>query len=451
MFEIPVGAAPVSTTALLAGLSHALDLTEGHPRGHAERSCVIGLAIADRLQLPASTRSDLVHAMLLKDAGCSSNAARVYQLFGGAEHAVKRAVWERDWRRFGEQLSYALAWTERGGSPAARFRRLASLAAAGPAAGRELFQIRCTRGAEIAGMLGFSADVTAAIYAMDEHWDGGGHPQGIAGPAIPIIARIIGVAQVMEIFWHLGGPDAAHDVVAARGGRWFDPEIARVVSSFAANDPVWHQIADAEVTSTLIARVPVDAAQRCTPERLDRIAQAFALIIDGKSPYTFSHSDRVASYATAIGRRMGADARFLTRLRHAALVHDIGKLTVPNSILDAPGALTDQQWAIVRQHPAFTYSILQRVPVLTSLASDAASHHERLDGLGYHRGLTGNELSLTARILCVADVTDALAADRPYRAAMAPDEVLGILRKGAGSQFCAACVDVCSPELVAAA
>src|SRR3712207_554658 len=111
---MPARAVPstsASLTAILAGLSHALDLTAGHPRGHAERACRIGQSLARVLGLSDTTRRDLVHATLLKDAGCSSNALRVYEVFGGPEHGVKRAVWERDWRRFGEQLRYALAWT----------------------------------------------------------------------------------------------------------------------------------------------------------------------------------------------------------------------------------------------------------------------------------------------------------------------------------------------------
>jgi hypothetical protein len=169
----------VTTTALLAGLSHALDLTEGHPRGHAERTCTLGLALAARLQTPGLA-SDLVHAFFLKDAGCSSNAARVYELFGGPEHGVKRAVWERDWRSPIAQVVDAAGWVERGGSPGARLKRLCRLAVAGSHASREIFQIRCARGAEIASHLGFPPEVTSAIHDMDEHRDGGGHPRGLA-------------------------------------------------------------------------------------------------------------------------------------------------------------------------------------------------------------------------------------------------------------------------------
>lgn len=438
-----------SVTAILAGLSHALDLTEGHPRGHAERACLIALRLAETTGMGEADRAELVHATLLKDAGCSSNAARVYEMFGGPEHGVKRAVWERDWRRYGERLRYALTWTERQGPFVAKFRKLAALATM-PGGARELFQIRCARGAEIARRIGCSERIAAAIHDMDEHWDGGGHPRGLRGHDIPLMARIIGLSQVMEIFWGLGGPQAAVDVARTRACTWFDPDLVRAAESLVDDRPLWDALFAPDLTARVLAVMPAPQQVTVDDHRLDQIAEAFGAIIDGKSPFTFDHSARVAAYAVAIGRRAGLDAASVRRLRRAGLVHDMGKLTVPNSILEKPGALSADEWTVVRQHPAYTLQILERVPLLDELALDAASHHERVDGRGYHRGLEGAQLSPTARILAVADVMDALAADRPYRAGMSPDRVLDILTTDAGSHFCERCVDVCSTDLIAA-
>ena len=427
--------ASVGLTTILAGLSHALDLTEGHPRGHAERACRIAQALARVIGLDDQARTDLVHATLLKDAGCSSNALRVYELFGGPEHGVKRAVWERDWRKFGEQLRYALQWTERGGSPVRRFRKLASLATAGPHGARELFQIRCARGAEIARRIGCAQHIAQAIHDMDEHWDGGGHPRGLRGEEIPLLARIMGLAQVMEIFWGLGGPAAAIGVAQTRANTWFAPDLVRAAESLATDSSLWEDLFAPDLSRRILAQMPDGLSVPIDDDRLDQVAAAFALIIDGKSPYTFDHSTRVADYAVSIGRQLALDDEQLRRLRRAGLVHDLGKLTVPNSILEHPGKLDEAQWAVVRQHPSFTFDVLARVPVLEELALDAASHHERMDGRGYHRGLPGTQLSITARILGVADVMDALAADRPYRGGMSPDKVLGILTADVGDAF----------------
>jgi HD-GYP domain-containing protein (c-di-GMP phosphodiesterase class II) len=332
-----------------------------------------------------------------------------------------------------------------------RFRRLASLATAGPQSTRELFQIRCARGAEIARRIGCGQHIAQAIHDMDEHWDGGGHPRGLRGEEIPLLARIMGLAQVMEIFWGLGGPSAALEVARSRAGTWFDPAVVLAAESLATDSSLWEDLFAPDLSTRLLARMPDGKAMPIDEDRLDHVAAAFALIIDGKSPYTFDHSTRVSEYAVSIGRQLALDDEQLRRLRRAGLVHDLGKLTVPNSILEHPGKLDDAQWRVVREHPSYTFDVLARVPVLEELALDAASHHERMDGKGYHRGLAGDQLSTTARILAVADVMDALAADRPYRGGMPPERVMSILAADAGTHFCPTCVDACSTDLIASA
>jgi putative nucleotidyltransferase with HDIG domain len=172
-------------------------------------------------------------------------------------------------------------------------------------------------------------------------------------------------------------------------------------------------------------------------------------VIDAKSSFTFEHSDRVASLSVGAGERLGFTPVELTRLRRAALLHDIGKLAVPNAILDKPGKLADAEWEVVKQHPAHTLHVLQQVPVFRELAEDAANHHERIDGRGYFRGLAGDQLTPTARVLAVADVADALMSARPYRGAMTVDEVIAILIEGRGSHFCPESVDALALSLAA--
>ena len=127
-------------------------------------------------------------------------------------------------------------------------------------------------------------------------------------------------------------------------------------------------------------------------------------------------------------------------LRRAGLLHDIGKLAVSSRILDKPGRLTEEEFAAMREHTRFTLRILERVQCFRHLAGIAASHHERLDGSGYHRGLAAFDLPRPARILAVADVFDALTADRPYRAAMPLDRAPSIVREEAGTGLCPAAV-----------
>jgi HD-GYP domain-containing protein (c-di-GMP phosphodiesterase class II) len=272
----------LSVSSILSALSYALDLTEGHPRGHSARTCLIGMALGRVIGLPAQEQQDLFYALLLKDAGCSSNAERMFQVFGGDDQAAKRGAWERDWRTLRGKASYALKFAEPGGSPGARLRKLLSLATGGRALGRSIYQIRCERGADIAQALGFSTATAHAIRSMDEHWDGGGYPEGLKGQAIPVLARIIGVAQVAEIFAEQDGPAAAMAVVRERRGRWFDPELARAFGDVAADSGVWQRVASTDVDREVAAVEPQVMQFTIDEQRLDQIAAAFAWVVDAK-------------------------------------------------------------------------------------------------------------------------------------------------------------------------
>jgi putative nucleotidyltransferase with HDIG domain len=439
----------VPISGVLEGLSHALDLTEGHPRGHAARSCRIGLRLGQALGLSPADRLELLYALLLKDAGCSSNAPIVYDLFGGDDQEVKRAVWLRDWRRVPAQLAYAWQYIGRSSRFVAKMRRLGRFALLGRrGSGERIFTVRCERGAQIARMIGLSDRVAEAIRAMDEHWDGGGYPYGLRGSEAPLFARIIGLAQVMEIFWSERGREDAIRVARDRRGRWFDPAVVDAVADLEHDNEFWAGLEDATLDAEIAANPSSNLELPADDERLDRIADAFALIIDAKSPYTLNHSRRVAGYALAINRQLGDRGVDAERLRRAGLLHDLGKLTVPNRILDKPGKLDADEWAIIKQHPAYTLSVLERVPVFDHFAFDAANHHEWINGKGYCRGLSGANLSPTARILAVADVVDALSADRPYRQGLTSDRVRAILDSESGTHFDEVCVDVCTPDII---
>jgi putative nucleotidyltransferase with HDIG domain len=165
-------------------------------------------------------------------------------------------------------------------------------------------------------------------------------------------------------------------------------------------------------------------------------------VIDAKSPWTYRHSDRASVIAASLAAALGAGDDQLDDLRRAALLHDIGKLAISNRILDKPAALTNSEFARIREHPVITERILARVPGCERLAPTAGAHHERLDGSGYPRGLAGAELSVPARVLAVADVYEALTSPRPYRAARSSQQALAIIRQEVPHRL--------DPEIVAA-
>ena len=175
---------------------------------------------------------------------------------------------------------------------------------------------------------------------------------------------------------------------------------------------------------------------------------AFADIDARNSSMANTMASTMQQLSMSFGLALGLDGAQSFELGAAALLHDIGKTFVPQAILDKPGKLDAEEWAIVKQHPAHTLSVLERVPAFREFAIDSANHHEWIDGQGYCRGLTGDALSTTARILAVADVVDALSADRPYRAGMAPERVRAIIESEAGTLFDRVCVDVCDAHVL---
>ena len=218
------GVQDIALSGVIGALSYALDITEGQPAGHAVRSCMIGMRIAEQLDLPARDRSDLFYALLLKDAGCSANAERMAALFGADDQAAKRTSKLVDW----SSPLHAFLWSLRTVAPGAGLRERAAYLRGIKDEGdvtRKFMAARCDRGAEIARMLYLSEETAAAIRSLDEHWDGRGQPDGLRAEAIPLLARILCIAQTLEIFHAHGGVEAARAVVNRRRGRWFDPAL----------------------------------------------------------------------------------------------------------------------------------------------------------------------------------------------------------------------------------
>jgi putative nucleotidyltransferase with HDIG domain len=427
----------VRTSELLGALTYALDLTEGQPPGHVLRSCLIGMRLGARLELGSGDRAALFWALLLKDAGCSSNASRIHALLEADDQQVKRALKTVDWPRLPERARYALSVAAPDRGRAGRLRRVAWLARQGDLQG-QLVELRCERGAEIARLLGMPEQTAAAIRALDEHWDGAGRPRGLRGDEIPLLARIMCLAQTLEVFHAAGGRAPALAIARKRSGRWFDPGVVAALDALVADGSLWEGLDAAlpELERQVAAHEPSDRARLATVEEIDRLVAAFASIIDAKSSFTFRHSERVADLVLRIGAALGLAGSDLQQLRRAALLHDIGKLALPNRILDHPGELSADDRARVHEHPRHTARILGRVPVLSPVAATAAAHHERLDGSGYPDGLRGDVLDRPTRILAVADVFDALTSDRPYRPALPDADALAIVRRDAGRRLC---------------
>jgi len=418
----------IRVSEVLSALSFALDLTEGQPMGHSLRSCVLGMRIAEELGLPLDMRADLYYALLMKDSGCSSNASRMFQILGTDDIRAKRDVKTTDWTRVGwESLQYAISHVRTHAPFFERLRGLANVAVHQKRNAKDLVQMRCERGADIARRIGLTENTASAIYSLDELWNGEGQPEGLRGREIPLLSRIMNLAQTAEVFFRAHGAEAAIQVARKRKGRWFDPEVVQAFQSIARKKQLWTDVESA--AERVVEWEPREMRMAADDATIDSICLAFADVIDAKSPYTYRHSTGVAGAAVSMARKLGLNEPDVKLIRRAALLHDIGKLGISNAILEKPEPLSSEEWGVVRQHPYLSFLILKRVPGFGQLSELVASHHERLDGSGYFRHLTARELSMPARILAVSEMFDGLVTRQPYRDALSFEDVYGLLHK----------------------
>lgn len=414
----------IRLTDVVGAMSHALDLAEGQPMGHSVRTTMIGMRIASMLGLDEVNSSALFYALLLKDLGCSSNSAQITTLYGGDDRLLKQAHRLIDWTDRVDIARYTMKHSRLDSSGLARSWRALRSGSRSRTARHDMARARSERGAAIAKMLAMPSATCEAIRSADEHWNGDGVPQGLRADAIPVLSRIVCLAQTVEVFEHGYDVDAAYEVAHARRGRWFDPAIVNCLDAFRRDTTFWTELRSADTLSALARCEPRQRIVYADELRLDTVAEAFAKVIDAKSPYTARHSQNVAFLATRTARELGLPQRDVRAIRRAALLHDVGKLGVSNALLDKPGPLDRIEQVEMRRHTVYTFDILRRVNRFQRFALLAASHHERVNGSGYHLGLKGDELSMPVRILAAADVCEALSADRPYRAGLPLDGVM---------------------------
>jgi HD-GYP domain-containing protein (c-di-GMP phosphodiesterase class II) len=412
---------------LIGSLSYALDLTEGQPAGHCVRCCWIGMHVGRRLGMREDELWALYYTLLLKDLGCSSNAARICELYLTDDRTFKR-----DFKRVGMGTPQVLAFVVSRTGPHAGWRRrlgaILNIMRNGDAVAQELIQTRCVRGAHIARQLRFPESVAEAVHGLDEHFDGSGRPDALSGDAIPLASRIALLAQVVDVFHFNDGPASAMTEARKRAGSWFDPMLVAALETVAREPGFWAMLSSDGIEPAVQALEPPSRVVELDDDYLDAIAAAYGEVVDAKSPFTAGHSQRVGHYSDLIAQELGVSETRRRWLRRAAVLHDVGKLGVSNSILDKPARLEPHEWAAVKLHASYTEQILGRISAFSELARVSAAHHERLDGSGYPRGLAAAEIAIETRIITVADIFDAITAERPYHPPTPVDRALEIMR-----------------------
>lgn len=421
---------------VVSAMTYALDITEGQPEGHAMRSCIIGMRIGQTLNLDSEQLSDLYYALLLKDLGCSSTSSKVRHLFGADDQHIKPATKTVNFHNKFEGLRFVLKNAGKAAPFVKRLKHMMKLIAGKNTVHAKLTQTRCERGADIALEMGFSEATAQAIRSLDEHWNGRGRPYQLERHDIPLLGRILCLAQTLEVFYREKSPKAAIIMAKARAGSWFDPVLVEAFDDAQQNPLFWAELETNRLEQRVSELEPSDRIVEASDEHLDHVAQAFARVIDAKSPWTYKHSERVKQLAlgaaSQLPRTNALSALKRKQLSRAALLHDIGKLGVSNLILDKSEKLSDEEFAAIRAHPAYSEKILARVEPFQTLAPLVIGHHERMDGRGYPYGIPAAKLEFEVRLLAVADQFEALTSARPYREALSVEEALELIEQDAG-------------------
>lgn len=412
---------------LLAALSVATDLGMGQEPEKAVRACLVATHLARAMDLPERDVQDVYYCTLMQHLGCTAPAHETTYLFGDDLTVLPRAE-RTDERNTREVL--ALMAQVGTGTGVGRIRHVARMIAAGREGNVHVLRAVCEVGARLAERLGLGAAVRHGLFHAVETWDGRHGAHGLTGDDIALPARFSAVASQAVIFDRLGGPDAAVEMARQRAGGWFDPAVADTFVRVGGD--ILRSLASADVWVEVTAGEP-EPVRRLPAARLDGVAAAFADMVDLKTPFTLGHSTGVADLAGEAAMQIGLGADDVVRLRRAALLHDLGRVAVPNAVWEKPGALTTSQWEQVRLHAYHSERILARSPVLEPLAAIAGRHHERLDGSGYHRGASGSEIPVEARLLAVADAFQAMTQARPHRAAMTAEEAARTIETSAAA------------------
>jgi HD-GYP domain-containing protein (c-di-GMP phosphodiesterase class II) len=424
---------PVSVpmAEVLVPMSRALDIAEGHASGHNIRACLIGMRLGEAAGLSETQLADLYYALLLKDAGGSSNAALMSELFGGDDHRVKQRLKHIDWD---DRRQLALeSWRNaaRGKTLRSKVGHFIGVARdAHPM--RELIAMRSRRGADVASQIGLSEGTAEAIRSIDERWNGNGYPAQLRGDAIPLLSRISNIAQTIESYLTREGAESAETLLMAQRDQWFDPALADATAALLRDDQLRSSLISPEVQALVISLEPASQARRVDDDGLDAIALAFADIVDVKSPYTNGHSRRVADIARTVGAQLGFGVREGRKTYRAGLLHDLGILGVSNRILDKNGKLTKAERAEIEHHSVHTLEVLQRVSVFEDLAMTAALHHEKLDASGYPFGRNEEDIDTPSRVIAVAEVFISSIENRAHRTGVTVDQALEILNAQRG-------------------
>jgi putative nucleotidyltransferase with HDIG domain len=402
-----------TVSALLIPVSQALDLAEGRAPGHANRVAYIAVSVAAVMELNSDLQIATLHASLLHDIGTIPAGADLAGFTRGDERLVFASL---------PLLSPDEAVAGASDTPEAIVDRVAD---------------HVSHGARAARDLDLSDEVAKAIATHHERWDGGGYPRGLSGASVPTVGRIVGLADLVESLIDQTTPLLARRNfsywLSGFSGKECDPEAVTALRELGAGDSFWLGLFSNDLVGELTSR----SARLREPKamRLLPFAESFARLVDARFAFTVGVSARVARYSEDLGRVVGlADIR-LKQLQIAALLHDVGQLSMSERVLSKPGILSVEELGALHLHTIYSRDVVAGITGLEEVAYWVEAHHERIDGRGYPEGRAGEEIPLEARILAVADAYVAITSDRPHRPKVEGKEAMERMRGASGTQL----------------
>jgi HD-GYP domain-containing protein (c-di-GMP phosphodiesterase class II) len=405
---------------MVATLSLAADVGFGLPLETGLQVCALGLAVGERMGLDEAELDRVFYLALLRHIGCTANSDDIAAI-AGDEIALRRNSARLDFADRNAMFPHVLRHVAAHNPPAGRPRALLKLLA-GTSSIMQSTAAVCEAATTIAARLGLSVETELDLTVYFERWDGKGVLGTASGDEITSPAQAVQVAESANAFLQVEGLEAAAEFVRRQSGAMFGP----VAANAFLHDP-------AGVAAALeVPSLWTSAAERgdtaVAEGDLEQMFESLADFADLRSFYLVGHSRGVAALAATAAADGGFPQRDVVTLRRAALVHDLGRVSVSARVWGKEGPLTRSEWEQVRLHPYHVERVLARPEAFAELGRLASLHHERCDGSGYFRGT--RDLSPAARLLAAADALHAMTEARPHRPAMALDRAAAELRAG---------------------
>jgi HD-GYP domain-containing protein (c-di-GMP phosphodiesterase class II) len=417
------GRSQVRLAELVAALSLGVDLGFGQPMEHVLRQCLIALRIADRAGLGEQDRVAVYYTALLVNVGCHADAHEQAKWFGD-DIALKSGKYLHELGSVRGTLA-TMRLVGAGNPPLHRFRVGLEFAFSGHRQLDGMISQHAKLARTLAEQLELPGTVREGVGAAYEQWNGRGWPGELGADAIPVAARITQLAEFTEVAYRVGGIASAVALATRRAGRQFDPALATLLCADATE--IFGGLESVPAWQTVIASEPALAVE-LSADQLDHALEAIANFVDLKSPFMLGHSAAVARLAEEAGRRLRLSSDQVLMLRRAGFVQGFGRLGVSNSIWDRPGPLGAGDWERVRLYPYLTERMLRQSAALAPLGDIAVQVHERLDGSGYPRGLSGGTIPTLARVLGAADMYASMREPRPHRPTRSAEEAAAEMR-----------------------